>query len=203
MIGGFLRSIRLQNDRGKSPLAQFSVGSSAHVCRRPAFGFPCEHATRALVNLHRLRRFDVRGVLGGGLVKAGQEFGGDIGTFVDRQGERFPEKLLPSGRHKGILGAPVQPNKTADAGVSRRRTPSSGPAQGVVLHRFLIVIESAGKNFSAYSPDLPGCVATGATREETERRMYEAVELHVEGLRQDKQPVPPSTSFAEYVVVRV
>ena len=70
------------------------------------------------------------------------------------------------------------------------------------MHRFLIVIESAGKSFSAYSPDLPGCVATGATREETERRMYEAIELHVEGLREDKQPVPPSTSFAEYVVIR-
>jgi predicted RNase H-like HicB family nuclease len=70
------------------------------------------------------------------------------------------------------------------------------------MHRFLIVIESAGKNFSAYSPDLPGCVGTGATREETERRMYETIELHVEGLREDKQPVPPSTSFAEYVVLR-
>ena len=70
------------------------------------------------------------------------------------------------------------------------------------MHRFLIIIESAGKNFSANSPDLPGCVATGATREETERRMYEAIELHVEGLIEDKLPVPASTSFAEYVVVR-
>jgi predicted RNase H-like HicB family nuclease len=69
------------------------------------------------------------------------------------------------------------------------------------MHRFLIVIENAGNNFSAYSPDLPGCVATGATHEETERRMYEAIQLHVEGLREDKQPVPASTSFAEYVVV--
>ena len=70
------------------------------------------------------------------------------------------------------------------------------------MHRFLIIIEKAGENFSAYSPDLPGCVATGATREETERRMYEAIELHIEGLIEDNQPVPPSTSFAEYVVVR-
>jgi len=70
------------------------------------------------------------------------------------------------------------------------------------MHRFLIIIEKAGENFSAYSPDLPGCIATGATREETERRMYEAVELHIEGLVEDNQPVPPSTSFAEYVVVR-
>ena len=69
------------------------------------------------------------------------------------------------------------------------------------MHRFLIVIEQAGNNFSAYSPDLPGCVATGATREDTERLMYEAIQLHVEGLRDDNQPVPASTSFAEYVVV--
>ena len=50
------------------------------------------------------------------------------------------------------------------------------------MYRFLIVIENAGKNFSAYSPDLPGCVATGSTREETERRMFEAIQMHVEGL---------------------
>ena len=69
------------------------------------------------------------------------------------------------------------------------------------MHRFLIVIEHAGGNFSAYSPDLPGCVATGATREETERRMYEAIQFHIEGLLEDKLPIPSSTSFAEYVVV--
>jgi len=69
------------------------------------------------------------------------------------------------------------------------------------MHRFLIVIENAGNNFSAYSPDLPGCVATGATREETEHRMYEAIRLHIEGLIEDNHPVPTSTSFAEYVVV--
>ena len=69
------------------------------------------------------------------------------------------------------------------------------------MHRFLIVIENAGKNFSAYSPDLPGCVATGSTREEIEHRMYEAIQMHVEGLLEDKQPVPESTSFAEYVIV--
>ena len=70
-----------------------------------------------------------------------------------------------------------------------------------MIHRFLIVIENTGENFSAYSPDLPGCVATGASREETERRMYEAIQLHVDGLLEDKQPVPASTSVAEYIVV--
>ena len=69
------------------------------------------------------------------------------------------------------------------------------------MHRFLIVIEKANSNFSAYSPDLPGCIATGASREEAERNMHEAIELHVKGLLEDKLPIPESTSFAEYVAV--
>ena len=91
--------------------------------------------------------------------------------------------------------------KLIEADGWREVTTKAGGPQGVVMHRFLIVIETAGSNFSAYSPDSPGCVATGATREETERRIYEAIQLHVEGLIEDKQPVPASTSFAEYVVV--
>ena len=70
------------------------------------------------------------------------------------------------------------------------------------MHRFLIVIEKADGNYSAYSPDLPGCVATGATREEAERNMHEAIEMHVSGLQEDNLHVPKSNSFAEYVVVK-
>lgn len=69
------------------------------------------------------------------------------------------------------------------------------------MHRFLIVIEKADGNYSAYSPDLPGCAATGATREDAERNMYEAIEMHVQGLIEDNRPIPESTSFAEYVAV--
>jgi len=69
------------------------------------------------------------------------------------------------------------------------------------MYRFLVVIEKANKNFSAYSPDLPGCVATGATREEAEKNMYEAIEMHVEGLIEDNIPIPESKSFAEYVAI--
>lgn len=69
------------------------------------------------------------------------------------------------------------------------------------MHRFLIVIEKAEGNYSAYSPDLPGCVATGATREDTERNMYEAIEMHVQGLIEDNLPIPESLSFAEYMAV--
>ncbi|HEX3069720.1 MAG TPA: type II toxin-antitoxin system HicB family antitoxin [Thermoanaerobaculia bacterium] len=68
-------------------------------------------------------------------------------------------------------------------------------------HRFLVVVEDAGANYSAYSPDLPGCVATGSTREETEQTMYEAIQLHIEGLREDGLPIPESSSHAEYVLV--
>jgi predicted RNase H-like HicB family nuclease len=64
-----------------------------------------------------------------------------------------------------------------------------------------IVIEKADGNYSAYSPDLPGCVATGATREDAERNMHEAVAFHVHGLIEDGQPIPESQSFAEYVAV--
>jgi len=69
------------------------------------------------------------------------------------------------------------------------------------MHRFLIIIEKAANNYSAYSPDLPGCIATGATREETEKNMHEAIQLHIKGLLEDNLPIPESSSFAEYVAV--
>jgi predicted RNase H-like HicB family nuclease len=69
------------------------------------------------------------------------------------------------------------------------------------MHRFLVVIEKAEGNYSAYSPDLPGCIATGANREVVERNMHEAIQMHVSGLLEDKLPIPETTSFAEYVAV--
>ena len=69
------------------------------------------------------------------------------------------------------------------------------------MYRFLVVIEKANGNFSAYSPDLPGCVATGSTHEEVTRNMHEAIELHIRGLLEDKLPIPESNSFAEFVAV--
>ena len=69
------------------------------------------------------------------------------------------------------------------------------------MYRFLIVIERANGNYSAYSPDLPGCVATGATREEAERNMYQAIEMHIRGLIEDNQPIPEPHASAEYAVI--
>ena len=66
---------------------------------------------------------------------------------------------------------------------------------------YAVVIETAGSNFSAYVPDLPGCVATGATLEETESAIREAIEFHLEGLREDGTPIPPASSRVDYVEV--
>lgn len=65
--------------------------------------------------------------------------------------------------------------------------------------RYAIVIENAGTNYSAYVPDLPGCVATGATAEEAEREIREAIEFHIEGLREDGLPIPQPSSAVRYV----
>jgi predicted RNase H-like HicB family nuclease len=67
--------------------------------------------------------------------------------------------------------------------------------------RYAVVIENAGGNFSAYVPDLPGCVATGATVAEAETAIREAIEFHLEGMREDGTPIPPPTSKVEYVEV--
>jgi len=65
--------------------------------------------------------------------------------------------------------------------------------------RYAIVIERANSNFSAYVPDLPGCVATGDTVEDVEIEIGEAIRLHIEGLLDDGLPVPQPTAIAEYV----
>ena len=65
--------------------------------------------------------------------------------------------------------------------------------------RYAIVIEKADGNYSAYVPDLPGCVATGATVQETEREIRDAIRFHIDGLKDDGQPVPKPTSIADYV----
>lgn len=67
---------------------------------------------------------------------------------------------------------------------------------GLIMYRFLIVIEKAETNYAAYSPDLPGCVATGKTREEAEEQMHEAIAFHIKGLREDGLPIPKPCSSA-------
>ena len=65
--------------------------------------------------------------------------------------------------------------------------------------KYLVVVERTATGFSAYSPDLDGCVATGATREEVEREMQEAIAFHLEGMRADGLATPSPHTYAAYI----
>ena len=67
--------------------------------------------------------------------------------------------------------------------------------------RYAVVIETGETGFGAYVPDLPGCVAAGATREEVVRLIQEAIEFHIEGLKEDGEPIPEPTSSIEFIDV--
>ena len=67
--------------------------------------------------------------------------------------------------------------------------------------KYAVVFEKAENNYSAYVPDLPGCVTTGKTLYETKRHMREAIEFHIEGMREDGSPVPEPTTQVTYVEV--
>lgn len=69
------------------------------------------------------------------------------------------------------------------------------------MHRFLIIIEKGETNYAAYSPDLPGCVATGKTREEAEEQMHGAITFHIEGMKEDGLPIPQAHSSASWILV--
>lgn len=70
-----------------------------------------------------------------------------------------------------------------------------------VLMKYAIVIERVETNYSAYVPDLPGCVATGSTIEEVKHQIREAIEFHLDGMREGGEPIPPPSSHVEYVDV--
>ena len=67
------------------------------------------------------------------------------------------------------------------------------------MKRYQIVIEQTGSGYSGYSPDLPGCVSTGKTRDEVEKNMREAIEFHIDGLRKEGFPVPEPQASSSYV----
>jgi predicted RNase H-like HicB family nuclease len=67
--------------------------------------------------------------------------------------------------------------------------------------KYAVVIEKAESNFSAFVPDLPGCVATGFTIEEVEKQIREAIEFHIEGMKQDGEDIPQPSSSVEYIEV--
>jgi predicted RNase H-like HicB family nuclease len=77
---------------------------------------------------------------------------------------------------------------------------SEYPETSGVEMKYLVIYEKTATGYSAYAPDLPGCITTGPTLEETERLMKEAIEFHLEGLREDGLPVPKPTTTADYII---
>ncbi len=71
------------------------------------------------------------------------------------------------------------------------------------MKKYAIVVERAERNYAAYVPDLPGCVATGATVEEAEQLLRKAIEMHIAGMREDGLPVPAPSSVVDYLEVSV
>ena len=67
--------------------------------------------------------------------------------------------------------------------------------------RYAIVVEKAGNNYSAYAPDLPGCVATGSSVKEAEQEILEAIKFHIDGLREDGLPIPTVSNVVEYLEI--
>lgn len=69
------------------------------------------------------------------------------------------------------------------------------------MKEYVVIFEKAGDNWSAYVPDLPGCVAAGTTREETDQLIREAIEFHIEGLKEEGLPIPEPTTEAGRVSI--
>jgi predicted RNA binding protein YcfA (HicA-like mRNA interferase family)/predicted RNase H-like HicB family nuclease len=104
-------------------------------------------------------------------------------------------------KHPSELGRVTVAGKPSDdmAPGTLNSIPQASGTEGDALMRYAIVIERANSNFSAYVPDLPGCVATGDTVEDVEIEIGDAIRLHIEGLLEDGLPVPQPTAIAEYV----
>jgi predicted RNase H-like HicB family nuclease len=67
------------------------------------------------------------------------------------------------------------------------------------MNKYLVVVEKANRNFAAYLPDVPGCVATGKTRDQVLDRIQKALAMHVDGMREDGLPLPEAVSSADYI----
>jgi predicted RNA binding protein YcfA (HicA-like mRNA interferase family)/predicted RNase H-like HicB family nuclease len=101
----------------------------------------------------------------------------------------------------GRVTVPGKPSDDLASGTLNSILKQAGLKRGCM--RYAVVIEKAKGNYSAYVPDLPGCVATGATVVEVESEIREAIIFHLDGLREDGLAVPPGASQVEYVEVAV
>ncbi len=104
-------------------------------------------------------------------------------------------------KHPSILGRVTVPEKPNDQIAPGTKNSISNKQAGSDIMRYAIVIEKTANNFSAYVPDLPGCIATGVSVEEVEAEIKEAIAFHLEGMREDGIALPIPQSQVEYVEV--
>ena len=102
----------------------------------------------------------------------------------------------------GTVTVSGKPNVDISTGPLEQRVETSWLEEGgVIPMQYLVVLEEGPESFGAYVPDLPGCVAAGESREEALTLIREAIEFHIEGLKQDGQPIPPPSSSSEVVEI--
>ena len=96
---------------------------------------------------------------------------------------------------KEIARATIASYKKAIAEVEKQKITNTD------TKKYLVILEKAESNYSAYSPDIPGCIATGKTRDEVEKNIKKAISFHIEGIKEDGLPLPEPASSIEYVEV--
>ena len=114
--------------------------------------------------------------------------------------QRGSHRQLKHPTKPGRVTVPGKPSDDLAVGTLKEYSQASR-TRGVSEMRYAVVIEEAAGNYSAYVPDLPGCVSTGRSLDEVERSIREAVEFHLQGLRADKQPIPRASSRVDYIEV--
>jgi predicted RNA binding protein YcfA (HicA-like mRNA interferase family)/predicted RNase H-like HicB family nuclease len=119
----------------------------------------------------------------------------DDGWYLDRT--RGSHRQYRHNHKKGVVTIAGKPSDDLAPGTQNKYSEASR----IEMSRYLIVIEETGTGYSAYSPDLPGCIATGRTRDSVEREMHDAIEFHLNGLRRAGEPIPSPRSEAAYCEV--
>jgi predicted RNase H-like HicB family nuclease/predicted RNA binding protein YcfA (HicA-like mRNA interferase family) len=117
-----------------------------------------------------------------------------VATEGDHRQYKHPTK-------PGRVTVAGRPSKDIPPGTLNKHSASgwARSAKGEIAMHYLIVVEKGDRDYGAYAPDLPGCIAVGDTPEETERLMRDAIELHLRGLREDGLPIPEPVTTADYV----
>ena len=134
--------------------------------------------------------------------KVQKTLGKSLPQILDEMDENIRTVAEAAGRAEEAAKAARQAaNVATKASVEAVKRAEMATQVSAGVKRFLVVFEKAVDNYSAYSPDIPGCIATGSTRDEVEKNIREAIAFHIEGLRKDGLPAPEPASSTEYIEV--